>query len=120
MFRFYQDLIRLRRANSAVRSRFIDIVHVNGSGRVIAFTRSAGQSQVLVVASLNNRPFLDGYVIETDPGRLPSGPWQETFNSDSSLYGGNNIGNFGVAVPAEAGRLQLRIPANGFLVLQRR
>ncbi|MGE5765126.1 MAG: alpha-amylase family glycosyl hydrolase [Mycobacterium leprae] len=119
MFRFYQDLIRLRRANSAVRSLSIDIIHVNGSGRVIAFTRSAGQTQVLVVASLNNRPFLDGYVIETDPGRLPSGLWQETFNSDSTLYGGNDIGNFGTALPAEAGRLQLRIPANGVLVLQR-
>lgn len=120
MFRFYQDLIRLRRANRALRSRTIDIVHANGANRVIAFTRTAGQSQVLVVASLNNRPFLDGYVIATDPPRLPSGWWQETFNSDSALYGGNDVGNFGAAIPADAGRLQIRIPANGFLVLHKR
>jgi 1,4-alpha-glucan branching enzyme len=120
MFRFYQDLIRLRRANAAVRSRHIDIVHADDQGRVIAFTRRSGESEVLVVASLNNHPFLDGYVVQTDPDRLPPGMWQETFNSDSHLYGGDDVGNFGAAVPVAAGRLQLRLPANGLLVLQRR
>lgn len=120
MFRFYQDLIRLRRAESALRSKLLDVVHVDGPGRVIAFTRTAGANRILVVASLNNRPFLDGYVVGTDPGRLPSGPWQEIFNSDAAVYGGNNVGNFGSSVPAEAGRIQLRIPANGFLVLLNR
>jgi 1,4-alpha-glucan branching enzyme len=120
MFRFYQDLIRLRRANAAVRSRHIDIVHVDGRHRVIAFTRRAGDAEVLVVASLNNHPFLDGYVLQTDGQRLPSGMWQETFNSDSYLYGGQNVGNVGAAIPAAAGRLQLRLPSNGLLVLHRR
>jgi 1,4-alpha-glucan branching enzyme len=120
MFRFYQDLIRLRRANAAVRSQHVDIVHVDGQRRVIAFTRRAREAEVLVVASLNNHPFLDGYVLQTDSGRLPSGMWQETFNSDSQLYGGQNVGNFGAAIPAAAGRLQLRLPSNGFVVLQRR
>jgi 1,4-alpha-glucan branching enzyme len=120
MFRFYQDLIRLRRANTAVRSRHIDIIHVNGADRVIAFTRSSGTTNVLVVASLSNHPFGDDYRIETDPDRLPSGAWQETFNSDSFLYGGSNVGNNGAAIPADAGRLQLKIPPNGFLVLQKR
>jgi len=120
MFRFYQDLIRLRRANPAVRSRHIDVVHAHGPTRVIAFTRRDGQREVLVVASLNNRPFPDGYVIQSDPDRVPAGLWQETFNSDAAIYGGSNVGNFGAAIPASDGRLELRIPANGFLVLQKR
>jgi len=120
MFRFYQDLIRLRRGNAAVRSRAIDIVHADDASRVIAFTRIAGQGEVLVVACFNNQPFLDGYVIATDSARLSSGWWQETFNSDSALYGGDDVGNYGEAVPASDGRLELRLPANGFLVLQKR
>jgi 1,4-alpha-glucan branching enzyme len=120
MFRFFQDLIRLRRANPAVRSRHIDVVHAHGPTRVIAFTRRDGQREVLVVASLNNRPFTDGYVIQSDPDRVPAGLWQETFNSDAAVYGGSNVGNFGAAIPAGDGRLELRIPANGFLVLQKR
>ena len=120
MFRFYQDLIRLRRGNAAMRARAIDIIHADDANRVIAFTAMAGQGQVLVVASLNNHPFLDGYVIATDAVRLPSGWWQEIFNSDSSLYGGHDVGNFGAAVPADSGRLQLRLPASGFVVLQKR
>ena len=31
---------------------------------------------------------LDGYVIQTEPDRLPAGRWQEIFNSDAGLYGG--------------------------------
>ena len=120
MFRFYQDLIRLRRGNAAVRSRDLDVVHASGRDRVIAFTRSAGQSQVLVVASLSNRPFLDGYTIATDPHLLSAGWWQETFNSDSNLYGGADVGNYGSAVRADGGRVHVRIPANGLLLFQKR
>jgi 1,4-alpha-glucan branching enzyme len=120
LFRFYQDLIRLRRANPAVRSRNIDIVHVDDVNRVIVFSRRDGRNEVLVAASLNNRPFSDGYVIQTGPDRLKSGEWQETFNSDAGIYGGSDVGNFGSNVLASDGRIELRIPANGFLVLQKR
>jgi 1,4-alpha-glucan branching enzyme len=90
MFRFYQDLIRMRRANRALRSRQVDMTHASDSNRVIAFTRRDGQTDVLVVASLNNHSFQNGYRIQTDPGRLPAGLWRETFNSDSAIYGGSN------------------------------
>jgi 1,4-alpha-glucan branching enzyme len=120
MFRFYQDLIRMRRANRALRSRQIDVVHASDPNRVIAFTRRDGQTKVLVVASLSNHPFQDGYRIQTDPGRLPAGRWQETFNSDSAIYGGANVGNLGAAIPADNGEIRLVIPANALLVLQRR
>jgi 1,4-alpha-glucan branching enzyme len=59
-------------------------------------------------------------VIQTSPNRLPAGLWQETFNSDSSHYGGNDVGNYSSAVPAGDGRIDVRVPANGFVVLQRR
>ena len=57
--------------------------------------------------------------MQTEPGRLPAGSWREVFNSDSSAYGGSDVGNFGAAIPAWDGRIELRLPANGFVVLLR-
>jgi 1,4-alpha-glucan branching enzyme len=119
MFRYYQDLIRLRRSSSAIRSNHLDVIHALNSSRVIAFTRRRSSNELLVIASLNNFPYLNGYVIETTSDRLPSGGWKETFNSDAEIYGGNNVGNFGAEIPVSRGRIQLRLPANGVLVLQR-
>jgi 1,4-alpha-glucan branching enzyme len=120
MFRYYQDLIRLRRSNPAAKSHHIDIIHVWEPARVIAFTRREGSNDLLIVASLSNAPYLDGYIIETSADRLPNGGWQETFNSDANLYGGKDVGNYGAVIPVVEGRIQLRLPANGLLVLQRR
>lgn len=119
MFRYYQDLIRIRLTNPAARAQHLDIVHAHDETRVIAFTRRYAGNDLLVVASLNNGAFLNGYVIASDDTRLPTGAWRETFNSDSSIYGGNNVGNYGAAIPAAGGRIELRIPANGLLALQR-
>ena len=118
LFRFYQDAIRFSRRHPAVRVPTVDIVHVNGDGRVIAFRRSAGSDELLVVASLGNDVF-DSYVIQTEASRLPDGGWTELFNSDASIYGGNDVGNFGATLLAASGRMQLRIPANGLLVFAR-
>jgi 1,4-alpha-glucan branching enzyme len=118
MFRFYQDALRFSRRHPAVRVRRIDIVHVNDDGRVIAFTRRAGNDELLVVASFSNR-VLDDYVIQTEAWRLPDGRWRELFNSDAAIYGGNNVGNFGEDLPAGNGRIQLRIPANAFLIFEK-
>lgn len=117
MFRYFQDLIRLSRDSRAIRSHNIDIVHASNPNRVLAFTRNNGASEVLVVASLNNSAFENGYVIQTDGRRLAQGVWREVFNSDSSLYGGDDIGNFSTAIPASHGRIELRLPANGLVVL---
>jgi 1,4-alpha-glucan branching enzyme len=119
MFRFYAELTALRRAHPGIRSHEIDIVHAYDPTCVIAFTRRQAGRELLVVASLNNRPFATGYVVQTDPGRLPAGSWQEVFNSDAEAYGGSNVGNYGAAIPAWDGRIELRLPANGFVVLRR-
>ncbi|MGI8685694.1 MAG: alpha-amylase family glycosyl hydrolase [Acidimicrobiales bacterium] len=118
MFRYYQDLIRLRRANGAVRSHNIDIVHAHDANRVIGFTRREGTTDVLVVASLNNRPF-DRYTVEAQQGRLPDGDWVETFNSDAARYGGTGAAAVGSSVVSGDGRIELRLPANGLVVLER-
>lgn len=118
MFRFYQDLVRLRRASRAIRSHNLDVVHAHDANRVLAFTRREATTDLLVVASLKNRPF-DRYVIDAGPDRLAAGVWVETFNSDARLYGGSDLGNGGSAVSVQDGHIELRLPSNGFIVLQR-
>jgi 1,4-alpha-glucan branching enzyme len=120
LFRFYQELIRFSRRHPAARAQEIDIIHAIGANRLIAFTRSAGSDELLILASLRNQPFVDGYVIQSDPSRLSDGLWREAFNSDAAIYGGSNVGNFGADVPAAGGRFQCRVPANGLLVFQKR
>jgi 1,4-alpha-glucan branching enzyme len=119
LFRFYQDLITLSRRLRSIRSRDIDILHQWNANRVIAFKRWSGDEQVIVVGSLNNTPFNSGYVIEKDLLGIPNGSWKEVFNSDAAIYGGQNVGNAGAAIPSFDGRLNVVIPANGFVVLVR-
>jgi 1,4-alpha-glucan branching enzyme len=118
LFRFYQDAIRCSRRHPAVRVRGIDIVHVDGGSRVIAFRRSTGTDDLLVVASLSNHVH-EGYGIETEAWRLPDGSWREVLNSDAAVYGGAGVGNLGADIPAAIGRIRLRVPANAVLVLAR-
>ena len=94
MFRFYQDLLGLNDRHSAVRSRHVDILHAQPATRVIAFTRRLFDEDLLVVASLNNAAFDDGYVIQIDQSRLPAGNYREIFNSDSERYGGRRSRQF--------------------------
>lgn len=119
LFRYYQDLIRLRRSSPGFRSRNIDIIHASDDARVIAFTRSDGATRELVVASLNTRPFDAGYIIQSSVDRLGPGQWQEVFNSDSRFYGGSDLGNFGAVLPSQDGRIEVRLPANALVVLSR-
>ena len=117
LFRFYQDLNRLTIQHASLRSRAMDVLYTWNDNRVIAFLRSLPAEQMLVVASLNNSPFDHGYVIQSD--RLPAGGWSEVFNSDSSIYGGDNVGNGGATLAAANGAINVVIPANGFVVLQK-
>lgn len=118
MFRFYQDAITLSRRLPSVRSHNLDVLHVHNDNRVIAFKRWDNGEEVIVVASLSNRPF-DGYVLRKDALAIPSARWKEVFNSDADRYGGANLGNFGSSIQASDGALSVRIPASGLLVLVR-
>jgi 1,4-alpha-glucan branching enzyme len=119
LFCFYQALIRFVIANPAARSRTIDVIYSNNDNRVIAFTRAASGQTLLVLASLNDTPFPNGYVIGTDTSRLPSGVWKEVFNSDAAVYGGANIGNDGGVLQVSGGQINAVIPAHGFVILEK-
>lgn len=118
LFRFYQDLIRFVIATPAARSRAIDVIYRHNENRVIAFTRSAGNQSLLVLASLNDTPFSNGYVISTDSWRLQSGGWREVFNSDAAIYGGDNVGNAGATLPVTGAQINAIVPAHGFVVFE--
>jgi 1,4-alpha-glucan branching enzyme len=117
LFRFYQDLISLSRRLRSIRSHNIDILHQSNANRVVAFKRWSGDEEVIIVASLNNTSFANGYVIEKDLLAIPNARWKEIFNSDAAIYGGQNMGNGGATIPSDQGRLNVVIPANGFVVL---
>lgn len=119
LFRFYQDLIALIRRLRSIRSQNIDILHQSNSNRIIAFKRWTGDEEVLVVASLNDAAFANGYDIEKDLIAIPNAGWKETFNSDSASYGGQNVGNRGAVVRSTGGRLNVVIPAAGLVVFAR-
>lgn len=116
LFRFYQDLIRLVTSNSAARSSALDVIYRHNDNRVIAFTRSSPNQQLLVLASLNDLAFDHGYFISTDSWRLPSGGWREMFNSDAAIYGGENVGNGGATLQIVGGKINAIVPAHGFVV----
>ena len=119
LFRFYQDMIRFRLSHRTATAHSLKVVYSHDANRVIAFIREEPSQQLLIVGSLNNTAFSDGYVIRGDPASFPDGSWQEVFNSDSYIYGGANIGNFGSTSGSVAGAIQLRIPSCGFLVLSK-
>jgi 1,4-alpha-glucan branching enzyme len=106
-------------APPAARSRALDVIYVHNDNRVIAFTRTAGSQQLLILASLNDTSFDHGYVLGTDSARLSSGGWQEIFNSDAAVYGGDNVGNSGAALQVNGGQVNAVIPAHGFVVLEK-
>ena len=117
LFRFYKELITLRRRLRSLRSHNVDILHQSNFNRIIAFKRWDGHEQVIIVASLNNAPFTDGYLIEKDLQGIPDASWKEVFNSDAAVYGGQNTGNCGAVISSNQGRLNLVVPACGFVVL---
>lgn len=116
LFRFYQELITLRRRLISIRSHNIDILHHWNPNRVLAFKRWSGDEEVIIVASFNNAAFANGYVIEKDLLAIPNARWKEIFNSDAAVYSGQNIGNHGSIISSGEGRLNVVIPAAGFVV----
>jgi 1,4-alpha-glucan branching enzyme len=116
LFRFYADVIRLRLAHPALRSRNCDILHANDDNRVIAVRRWGMGEEAIVIGCLNNWAFRDGYRIQ-DP-RIADASWREVFNSDAAEYGGGGLLNGG-QIASGGGAITVSIPANSVLVLQR-
>ena len=116
LFRFYADILRLRRAHPALRSHSCQIVHVHDTNRVLAFRCSTTAEDMLVVACLNNWSFRGGYRIQDT--RIADGRWREIFNSDADAYGGSGLSNAG-SLESSGGAINVTIPANSVFVLQR-
>ena len=116
LFRFYADVLRLRRAHPALRSHSCQIVHVHDTNRILAFRCSTTAEDMLVVACLNNWSFRGGYRIQDT--RIADGRWREIFNSDADAYGGSGLSNAG-SLESSGGVINVTIPANSVFVLQR-
>jgi 1,4-alpha-glucan branching enzyme len=113
MFRFYQDLIRLRLWWPAFRSPRLEILHTHDANRVIVFSRAWGQQEFAVAASLNNRAFPHGYGLSHDFFKGKN--WVEVLNSDADIYGGREVCN-PEEIECPDGRFNPRLPACGVAV----
>lgn len=113
MFRFYQDLIRLRLWSMAFQSPSLEILYTSDQDRLIAFSRVWGGQEFAVVASLNNNPFPNGYKITH--GFLRGKTWVEVLNSDADIYGGSGVCNT-YMLESRDGTLDPRLPACGVAV----
>lgn len=117
LYRYYQDVIALRLSASALRSRDVRTVYVHDANRVLAFLRTDGFEDFLVLVNLANTPFSQGYWLEG--AAIPAGNWHEVLNSDSALYGGWNVGNGTATLSSDGRGICAILPAAAMLVLER-
>jgi len=111
-FEFYKAAIALRSSSAAFDAdAAVERVYSHNDNSVLAFKRSKGGEEFVVVGSLNHQN-LGGYAID-----LPPGQWKEVFNSDAQLFGGRNFGNEGGTFRGGSARLDL--PAAGYIVLKK-
>src|SRR5262249_19796 len=111
-FKFYQDALALRSSSPALEADAqVARVYTNNQDSVMAFSRTAGNDQYIVIGSLNHNN-LQGYHMD-----LPQGQWKEVLNSDAARYGGSNFGNFGAVI--NGGSSQVNIPAGGYVVFKK-
>jgi 1,4-alpha-glucan branching enzyme len=111
-FHFYRDAITLRRSSAAFQADAeVHRLYTHDEDSVVAFMRKAGAEEYLVVGSLS-RKNLEGY-----PMSLPPGKWKEVLNSDATVYGGNNFGNYGATL--SGGITKVNIPAAGYVVFKK-
>jgi 1,4-alpha-glucan branching enzyme len=115
LFRFYGDLIRLRQRHGALSTANLEITLAHNAARVLAFHRWKGPEHYLVLATLNDFGWPDGYRLSVPANA--TGKWREIFSSDSAPYGGSNIANDG-ELEVSDGQLTVRLAARSFVVLR--
>jgi 1,4-alpha-glucan branching enzyme len=116
LFRFYADIIRLRRRHRTLATPNIEIRHVHNADRVLAFHRWRGPEHYLVVATLSDSGYPDGYTVTVPEDT--TGVWREIFNSDDLIYGGSGLRNEQEITAAEEQKLTVKLPPRGFVVLR--
>jgi 1,4-alpha-glucan branching enzyme len=115
LFRFYRDLIRLRQRHHTFATANIATVLVHNADRFLVFHRWKGPEHYLVVATLSDFGWPDGYEIPTPSAA--GGAWREIFSSDAKIYGGAGVSNES-ELETVAGKISVRMPARGFVVLR--
>ncbi|HET9955797.1 MAG TPA: alpha-amylase family glycosyl hydrolase [Polyangiaceae bacterium] len=115
LFRFYSELIRLRRRHHTFAAANIEVVSVHNDARLIAFRRWKGPENYLVLATLSDTGFPEGYELIAEA--VPNGNWREIFSSDAEQFGGDGLTNDS-EIKAEDHRMTVKIPARGFVVLR--
>ena len=100
---------------SAGRAR-CELVHTNDDNRICAFRRRGFGEDLVVIGSLNNRAFRNGYNFQDS--RIADGRWREIFNSDAAAYGGSDLRNDG-SIASTGGVLTVNVPTNSLLVVER-
>jgi 1,4-alpha-glucan branching enzyme len=115
LFRFYRDLIRVRRRHHTFATANIEIMLAHDADRLLAFHRWKGPEHYIVVATLKDDGFSAGYPIPV-PGDA-QGNWREIFTSDAELYGGTGVSNE-ATLEVKDGKLVVRVPPRGFVVLR--
>lgn len=115
LFRFYSELIRLRRRHRTFASANIEIMFVHNADRMLVFHRWSGPEHYLVVATLSDSGFADGYPVPVPADA--QGNWREVFTSDAEVFGGAGVTN-AEALGVKDGKLSVRTPARGFVVLR--
>jgi 1,4-alpha-glucan branching enzyme len=115
LFRFYSDLIRLRRRHHALSSPNIVVTHIHNADRVLAFHRWRGPEHYIVVSTLSDHGYPDGYTVSVPNDA--QGNWRELFTSDAGVYGGDGVSNE-AQVESVEGKITVKLPPRGFVVLR--
>ncbi len=115
LFRFYGDLIRLRRRHHTLATANIEIMLAHNADRVLVFHRWKGPEHYLVVSTLSDTGWPEGYEVRTP--EVAKGDWREIFSSDAPAYGGAGVSNEH-SLQASDGVLTVKLPARGFIVLR--
>ncbi|MFH1747935.1 MAG: alpha amylase C-terminal domain-containing protein [Planctomycetota bacterium] len=121
IFRYYQDVIGVRKSNGALRADAgYEVFHLNDSDNVIAFRRwDSSGNVVVVVANFNNSTFYNYQI-----GVPNEGTWYELVNSQAPGYeGGGGVNGGGVQTSWDdydgfAQSVYITLPGMGFVVLR--
>jgi 1,4-alpha-glucan branching enzyme len=118
--RLVRELNRLYRSRPALHANdcepggFRWLVVDDAANSVFAWLRTAADAPPIVVV-VNFTPQIHyGYRLTLPHG----GRWKEIFNSDSNLFGGSGVGNFGAVYALDDGSVGLTLPPLATIMLE--
>lgn len=118
LFAFYKDMIKLRGNFPALRIGNTEILHTHDANRILVFRRKSELEELLVLVSLNNHDFSEGYEIRHPS--IVAGEWQAVMNSDLESYGGKSETVLvSLKASSKRGVFNFPIAANSLVVLKR-